>query len=103
MIMISLFIFLSGLIMPYMDIISNITEAAISINVLILLLLRNMSLGNEDVNDVSFYTMTSNTTSMCTDYEVHPTILSYGFLSFYYFPLFLTGIGCMAWIVSHIR
>lgn len=101
MLVLSVAMVITGLVWPYANIMSNILEAVICTDVLILLFIRNTTQAKEELNNVFFKKL--NTTDSCLDYQLDLSRLSYTLLPFYYSPLLITLIGICIWMACSTR
>ena len=98
MLFISVLIVVTGLAWPYKDAISSVLDLLLSVDVMLLLLLRNTGQIKGSLNDVIIERKGS--ANQCVDYNVKPSTL---LLPFYYFPSLLLIIIIVAWITFLIR
>ena len=103
MVIISVLIVLTGLTRPYSSALTNLLDMVLSVNVLILLLIRNTRQANDDLSAVSFHMMKSTDSSSCADYDLDLSTLSYILLPFFYLPLLLTLVAFCVWLARLLR
>ena len=101
MLVISVLIVITGLAWPYRDVYSNILDLFLSVDVLLLLLLKNTSQFKDELDKVEL--KRDNVENGCVEYNLKPTRLSHVLLPFYYIPLLLSIVSVCVWIVVSIR
>lgn len=102
MFIICILIITTGLVWPYIDIFSNILDIVLSVDVMLLLLIRNTRQFNDDLNKFSFKEL-SSTNSSCVNYELEFSALSYILIPFFYAPLLITLAAAFVWVAHRLR
>ena len=101
MIIMSVLIVTTGLLWPYSDVVVNILDLVLSVDVMMLLLIRNTKQIEDDLNDVSF--KKTSRSSSCTEYKLDLSVQSIVLLPFYYFPLVVLLLVFSTWIVIKLK
>jgi len=91
-----------GFLQPYKSMCCNILEALLSLDVLVLLLLRNTEQITDQLQVPAEKTSNGTTGRVCTEVE-GITGFSWLLFPFYYFPLAVFLIATTIWIVVHVR
>ena len=99
---ISVIITVFGFLQPYKSVRYNILEAFLSLDVLVLLLLRNTEQITDQLQVPAGQSSNGTTGRVCTEVE-GITGFSWLLFPFYYFPLAVFLIATTIWIVFHVR
>ena len=94
---------LYGYIQPFKDLAVNILETALSINTLVLLLLRNTDTVEESLGHLGEQSAADSQTNVCRDSVDGVTDLAWLLLPLYYLPLAVFCITGVVWISLRVR
>ena len=101
MAIISTLVVTTGLLWPYSDVVINILDIVLSVDIMILLLIKNTKQIEDDLNDISFKEVSRS--NSCTEYELDLSAQSSILLPFYYFPLVILLVAFGIWAVVRLK
>ena len=101
MLILSILIVTTGLVWPHKSILSNIMDLLLSVDVMLLLILRSTGQLNDKLGAVTFEG--ANKSNQCVEFDFNLPILSYILLPFYYLPLLCCMTALCVWTFLWIR
>ena len=101
LLILSISIVTTGLVWPYKSILSNFMDLLLSVDVILLLILRSTGHLKDRLGAVTLEGV--NRSNQCVEFNFKPSILSYILLPFYYFPLLSCVTALCVWTFLWMR